>query len=278
MQSARPTLAAYNTVERMLRGDFFHTTHWHEVAADLARYPSEWPIAGIGTTNWYRRNGETIVTGTAGSPEVLWTDPAGDDPMEVIDLLKDEPSTEGPKLVNPDALDGDSAMAFPFLALGVCDPATVLEWEIGSTEDLHAWIRKKLEEENIGLAAVRVEGECCYVHFSAAFYLPLEGLNLEGGYAASHNMKLAEFYDRRWNIGGIYAANPTLQRIISVEGLPLHLHGVETRSRHGGHIIKLRTEGAEVKVWPLKDLVMRIRNLDHTWLPVRNVGRPGDVE
>jgi hypothetical protein len=116
------------------------------------------------------------------------------------------------------------------------------------------------------------------VHFSAAFYLPLEGLNLEGGYAASHNMKLAEYSDRRWSVGGIYAANPTLQRIISVEGLPLHLHGVETRSRHGGHIIKVRTDGLKVQAWPLKDLVMRIRNLDQTWLPVRNVGfRPGNA-
>jgi hypothetical protein len=33
----------------------------------------------------------------------------------------------------------------------------------------------------------------------------------------------------------------------------------------------MRGNGFRVKVSPLKDLVMRIRNLDHTWLPVRNV-------
>ena len=123
--------------------------------------------------------------------------------------------------------------------------------------------------EHMRLAAVRFAGDFSYAHFSAAFYLPLEGLDLSAGYEASNNMKLVEYHDRHWQAGGIYAANPTLQRIISVEGLPLHLHGLETGAHHGGHLIKLQTSGVTVHIWPLKDLVMRIRNLDHSWLIAR---------
>lgn len=42
--ATRPVLAAYNSVERMLRGDFFHTVHWRDVAADLAAFPQDWSI------------------------------------------------------------------------------------------------------------------------------------------------------------------------------------------------------------------------------------------
>lgn len=266
---ARPVLAAYNSVERMLHGDFFHTVHWREVVADLASFPAHWSVTGVGTSNWFHRNGEVILSGTAGNPSLLWSDPECGDPLEVIDLLREFPASDGPDLVNPDKQDGASMLAFPFLAMGVSDPADGITWECGKIDDLHGWICEKLEQENIGMAAVTVEGRFSHVQFSAASYLPLEGLSLEGGYAASRSMKLAEFSDRHWKAGGIHAAHPTLQRIISVEGLPLHLHGLEMDSRHGGHVIRMSGEGLEVKVSPLRDLVMRIRNLDHTWLPER---------
>lgn len=265
----RPALAAYNSVERMLLGDFYHTSHWHEVLSDLEPFPADWLLTGIGTTNWFRRNGETIVSGTIANPSLLWSDPEGGNPLEVIDLLKNLPAADGPDLINPNPQDEPAMLSFPFLALGISDPAEKITWEAPATDDLHAWIHEKLEQENIGLAAVRFTGDFSYVHFSAAFYLPLEGLDLSNGYEASRNMKLVEYYDRHWQAGGIYAANPTLQRIISVEGLPLHLHGMETGTQHGGHLIKLQTSGVTVHIWPLKDLVMRIRNLEQSWLAVR---------
>jgi len=35
----------------------------------------------------------------------------------------------------------------------------------------------------------------------------------------------------------------------------------------------MAVEEAEVTVWPLQDLVMQIKNLDQTWLPIRNLAR-----
>ncbi len=268
---ARPTLYSYNTVERLLRGDFFHTTNWNSVTETLDPYPGDWPLIGIGTTNWYRRNGETIIRGTVGSPQVIWSDPEGHHPMHTLDLLTTVPDDAGPALVSPSLEEDDQQAAFPFLALGVCDPASAIHWKSGPCSHLHEWISTRLAEENIGLAAVSVRAHCTHVKYASAFYLPLEGLELKDGYNAADNLKLAESEADTWQVGGIYAANPTLQHIISVEGLPLHLHGQEEGSGNGGHVIQLQVESAEIQLWPLKDLKMEIRNLDKTWVPIRNL-------
>ena len=68
MPGLRSTLIALNTVDRLVRGDFFHTVSLEEVLADLRGFPPEWPVSGLGTTNWYRRNGEVVIEGTAGAP------------------------------------------------------------------------------------------------------------------------------------------------------------------------------------------------------------------
>jgi hypothetical protein len=268
---ARPILFSYNTVERLLRGDFYHTVDWESVSAELARFPGDWPLIGIGTTNWFKRNGETIVQGTVEHPHVFWSDPEGENPMHVIDLHEQGPSAKGPELLSP-SVDGPStAAAYPFLAVAVCQPDTAQHWDIPATENVHLWIQETLAQENIGLAAVLINGPCSHVRYASAFYLPLEGLKLVDGYNAKNNLKLAEHEKGDWSIGGIYAANPTLQNIISVEGLPLHLHGYEKESRVGGHVIQIKTAGCRVTVWPLKDLVMELKNLDVAWKPVRNL-------
>lgn len=61
MFTSRATLLVYNTIERLLRGDFFHAVQIGELRADLKAYPCAWPVVGLGTSNWYKRNGETIV-------------------------------------------------------------------------------------------------------------------------------------------------------------------------------------------------------------------------
>lgn len=270
----RSALLCYNTVERMLKGDFFHTVDWADVSAELSAFPADWPLAGIGTTNWFRRNGETMLTGTAGAPRLLWSDPEGEAPMSVINLLEDKPAGAGPALVSPSMADDGSSPPLPFLAVGVCNPATALVWECGGAGSIHTWVAERMVAENIGLAAVRVQARARALTVCAAFYLPLEGLDLSHGYNAANNLKLAEFSGDEWDVGGIYAANPTLQKMISVEGLPLHLHGSGGAPLRGGHVAKLAVESARVTVWPLQDLVLRIRNLDQAWLPVRNLASP----
>jgi alpha-acetolactate decarboxylase len=204
-------------------------------------------------------------------PQVFWSDPEGANPMQVIDLQEQGPSLSGPELLSPSAEGENQAATYPFLAVAVCQPETALHRECPATENVHQWIQETLAQENIGLAAILIQGSCTHVRFASAFYLPLEGLKLVDGYNAKNNLKLSEHQDGDWSIGGIYAANPTLQNIISVEGLPLHLHGYEKSSRLGGHIIQIKTSGLQVSIWPLKDLVMELKNLDVAWKPIRNL-------
>ncbi|MDX6766207.1 MAG: acetolactate decarboxylase [Candidatus Methylacidiphilales bacterium] len=271
LSADRSVLLCYNTVERMLKGDFFHTVTWETVAGEISSFPPECPIVGIGTTNWFRRNGETIVLGTVSAPQLLWADPEGERPMEVIDLLQERPRSGGTALVTPSMGDDGASPPLPFLALGVCQPASARVWECPATASLHAWIQDRMAQENIGLAAVRIQAQARAVTAAAAFYLPLEGLDLSHGYNAKNNLKLADYPSGSWEVAGIYAANPTLQRMISVEGLPLHLHGSSPELRQGGHVVKMDVASAKVTVWPLQDLVMQIKNIDQTWLPVRNL-------
>jgi len=267
----RSALLCYNTVERMLKGDFFHSVTWESVAADLDPCPPDWPIVGIGTTNWFRRNGETIVAGTVSVPSLLWADPEGAKPMEIVDLLKGALPTTGTALITPSMTDDSASPPLPFLAIGVCDPATAKVWECHDVASIHSWIQERMTSENIGLAGIHIEADAVDVTASAAFYLPLEGLDLSHGYDASKNLKLANYTGGRWDVVGIYAANPTLQRMISVEGLPLHLHGSCPQRQQGGHVVRMAAHHARVTVWPLQDFVMQIRNLDQTWLPVRDL-------
>ena len=76
----------------------------------------------------------------------------------------------------------------------------------------------------------------------------------------------------RWLVPGLFAANPTVQNIVSVLGRPVHLHGRSLDSNVGGHIASA-TSGPTLnaELWPLQDLVMRIRDLDTAWLPVRDL-------
>jgi|GEM_PF-420361 len=271
MTSLRASLFSYNTVERLLLGDFFHTVQWKSVANEISVYPKDWPLIGIGTTNWFKRNGEIIIQGTVGEPKVYWSDPEGVSPMHIIDITRQRPSESGPVLQTPSLGENGDIPTFPFLAAAVCDPSTVQTWETPETDHLHEWIQEKMIESNIGLAAVHVNGPFDFVSYATAFYLPLEGLKLTDGYNAKNNLKLAEYGPGQWSVGGIYAANPTVQNIISVATHPLHIHGFETGSNCGGHIVRMKTGGVKISVWPLKDLVMEIKNLDVSWQPIRNL-------
>ena len=69
---------------------------------------------------------------------------------------------------------------------------------------------------------------------------------------------------------GLYGINPTIQQVLSVQGHPLHLHGYEINENRGGHINQaISTSSTHVIVYPIKDINIRIKDLDKALLPVK---------
>jgi len=166
---AEPTLLVYNSVQRLLASDLLHTVTITDVQADLAGYPPDWPVVGVGTTNWIGRNGEMMPDGTAGHLHFWWADPGSPSQADVVDL-----AVRGPR----------SAVEFPFLALAIGDPATVITWTLRDVPDVHAWLEERLDADGIDLAGVQLRGEFGPVRTTVAYNIPLTGLDLSGGYVA----------------------------------------------------------------------------------------------
>ena len=267
MPGLRSTLIALNTVDRLVRGDFFHTVSLEEVLADLRGFPPEWPVSGLGTTNWYRRNGEVVIEGTAGAPSFMWADPGAGSPGRILDLLAERPDPAD-ELTTPSMTDDEREPRMPFAAIGVGDPERAQGIEFAAGDDLHAVVQRACDDANIGLAALRIEGVFPSVDYEEASHIPLGGAAGFDALGKEHGRADGE----RWLVSGLFAANPTVQNIVSVLGRPVHLHGRSLDSNVGGHIASA-TSGPTLnaELWPLQDLVMRIRDLDTAWLPVRDL-------
>ena len=233
------TLMAYSTVERLLSGELLSSVTVDEAVSDLSAFPADWPVVGLGTTDWVRRNGEQVVDGTAGDPDFLWVDPGYDAPVgRIVDLEAAEPP------------QGE----FPFLGIAVCDPETSLTWEVSGVADIHAWLEERIAAEGIELAAVRVEGEFGDAQTSVAYNLPLTGLDLSGGYVGDDFFRFGDYSTSTWVIEGLYAADPELQAVLSTAGHPLHLHGYQPDALTGGHIQQASAVEATAVVWPIDDI------------------------
>ncbi|MFN8451569.1 MAG: hypothetical protein U0521_24025 [Anaerolineae bacterium] len=269
MPTTRASLLVYNTVDRLLRGDLFHTVTAADVIDDLAAFPDDYPVVGIGTTSWLRRNGEVIASGTVRSPQFLWADPESDPVGQLIDVCWQRPSEGGTPLVTPRIDDNDQQANFPFLALAVCDPAQSMQWNIADVPDAHAWLTETLAERNVGVAGVQFRGKFGRVRTTDAYNVPLGGLDLSKGYAGDQFFRFGEYAGDDWLLNGVYAANPSLQPFISVASHPLHLHGYRTSARDGGHIVSAEVIAASVTVWLLDDLVLRIHDVARALMPVK---------
>jgi hypothetical protein len=267
MSGFRSTLIALNTVDRLIRGDFFHTVSLEEVVRELRGFPPEWPVSGLGTTNWYRRNGEIVIEGTAGEPSFLWADPGAGSPGRVLDLLTDRPE-HADELTTPSMTDDEREPRMPFAAIGVGDPERTQMLEFHTGDDVHTAIQRACENANIGLAAVVIEGELSSADYEDAWHIPMGGAASFEALGKEQGRTERE----RWRASGLFAANPTVQNIISVLGRPVHLHGRSMDSNVGGHIASASSGTTlSAELWPLQDLVMRIRDLDTAWLPVRDL-------
>jgi hypothetical protein len=263
----RSTILAFNTVERLLKGDFFHFSKIEEITQETANFDSSWPVIGLGTTNWYKRNGEAIVKGIAEKPEFLWADPENNG--KLINLNHDHPDHEE-NLKSPVIGPEDALPQFPFMAIAMCDPKELQEYTLSAGENIHEWIEKKFSSDNLGLAAVHVSGKLDDVKSTAACHIPIGGLDLNDGYSLKDNFKFIEYQTGIWSMQGLYGINPTIQQVLSVSGHPLHLHGYEIDKNQGGHINQaISTSTTRITVYPIKDINIRIKDLDKALLPVK---------
>jgi hypothetical protein len=240
------TLLVYNSCARLLAGDLVHTVDAEEVQADLARFPPDWPVVGVGTTNWGGRNGELMPDGTAGRLHFWWADPASPSHAALHD---DADPREIAALGHPPH--------FPFLALAIGDPMRAVTWSVPPTDDLPSWLAARLEEAAIELAGLQVRGRLGVVKTSDAYNLPSSGLDLCGGHTGTDYFRFADYPRAIWTMNGLYAADPALRLLVSVATAPLHLHGYQPDRHVGGHVGGAAAEAAEVTVWPLVEVLPR---------------------
>ena len=141
-------------------------------------------------------------------------------------------------------------------------------------EDVHRWLEENLQASDIDLAGVQLEGQFGQVETSVAYYLPLTGLDLSGGYVGDDHFRFGDYVTATWTINGVYAADPALQPVVSTAGHPLHLHGYQPDKMLGGHIKSAPAISVTATIWPLTNVVTRtgqlstLRLLDDLWVTV----------
>lgn len=267
----RATILAFNTVERLLKGDFFHFSKAEDISKELNAFNNKWPVIGLGTTNWYKRNGEAIVEGMADKPEFLWADPESAPLGKIINLNNDHPDHEE-NLQSPVIGPEDAIPQFPFMAIAICDPKDSQKYTLSTEEVIHEWLEKKFIAENLGLAAIYINGKLDGVKTTAACHIPIGGLNLSEGYSLESSFKFIEYKTGNWSMHGLYGVNPTIQQVLSIPGHPLHLHGYEVNENRGGHINQaISTSTTQVTVYPIKDINISIKGLDKAILPIKSL-------
>lgn len=236
------TLLVFNTVERLLKGDFYHCTTPAEVTAELDRFPADWPLTGLGTTNWLGRHGELIVDGRAGSPRFGWIDPL--DPGRLV------------------ALDADAEL--PFVAVAAGDPTGESRLvDVPSGADLADAIAAECIRANIGLAALTVHGPLEAAEHQVMCEIPAGGIRHDAPAVAN---RVGTSRDA-WQLVGFYSANPTIQTMLAHGRDAVHLHGRGVGGL-GGHLNSAISGGVTVTVRPLPELILRIRRLDVAHQPV----------
>jgi hypothetical protein len=243
--SSEATLLVYSSVERLLAGDLLHTTTVDEVQIHLADYPPDWPVVGVGTTDWIGRNGEMMPDGTAGDPHFWWADPGSPSQAEVIDLTSYEPPAQ-----------------FPFLGLAIGDPATAITLTLENVEDVHAWLEGKLDAGGVDLAGVQLRGQFGPVKTTVAYNIPLTGLDLSGGYVGEDYFRFGEYITATWTMNGLYATDPAVEPVISTPGHPLHLHGYQPETMLGGHVGSASAIRVTATIWPLTGVQAWTGDLD----------------
>ena len=182
----------YNTVADLLGGDLWDTVSPTDVFADLGRLSGDWIISGAGTTALEARNGELIATGTAGSSELVWSDPHF-----------------------PPTVRSLSAEPIAFLAVGAGNPASVVVAEADPARPIHEQVSALARSHGVAFASIRVLGRFSQVSYSVAHNLLKQGTPLTDPAVAKAPFQL--FFETdvpaEWELSGLYAAAVNVQGV-----------------------------------------------------------------
>lgn len=226
----------YNTVADLLAGDLWDTSSRTEVFGDLAGVPGDWELSGVGTTALNARNGELIGAGFAGAPEVVWSDPEF---PPTVRTLTDEP--------------------IAFLGIGAGNPASVVIAQATPDVPIHQQVVELAAAHSLAFAAVRVSGRFAPVSYSVAHSLLKSGTPLTDPTVDKAPFQLFFTADQpaEWELSGFYAAASSVQKLISVPGAPLHLHGFQLDRARAGHVGSAVVANAEIRLYPLAPPTVR---------------------
>ncbi len=231
---------AHNTVVDLLAGDLWDVTDVQAAFARLADTPPHWPLMGVGSTAVFQRNGEVIAFGTAGAPELIWADP--EFPPSVR-TLEDQP--------------------IPFVAIAAGNPDHAIEAEAEPGRPIHQQVIELAQANGLAFAGVRVSGRFTSLSYSVAHNLLKEGTPLTDPAVDKAPFQL--FFDAdpesKWELSGFYAASPSVERVVSVEGAPAHLHGFQMDRSRAGHVGATDVGSATIRLYPLSAPVIQDADL-----------------
>ncbi|MDA0203920.1 MAG: hypothetical protein O3A53_09045 [Acidobacteria bacterium] len=243
-----PTLACdaygqafvYNSVLDLLGGDLWDTTTTASVFADLESVSPSWELGGVGTTALDARNGEVIVNGTAGAPELVWSDPLF---PPTVRSLSDEP--------------------IPYVGVGAGNPASVVVADAVPGIPIHQQILQLAQDNGLAFASVRISGVFRDVGYSVAHNLLKQGTPLTDPTVdkAPFQLFFTDEGSAEWELSGFYAAAGSIQELVSVFGAPVHLHGFRQDRSRAGHVCSALAETAEIRLYPLAVPLVRDANL-----------------
>ncbi len=230
----------YNSVLDLLGGDLWDVTFTEDVFADLSSVSSSWELGGVGTTALDARNGEVIVNGSAGAPELVWSDPLF---PPTVRTLSDEP--------------------IPYVGVGAGNPASLITADVVPDVPIHQQILELAQSNGVAFASVRVSGVFHDVSYSVARNLLKQGTPLTDPTVdkAPFQLFFTDEDSAEWEFSGFYAAAGSIQELVSVFGAPVHLHGFRQDRSRAGHAGAATGDSGEIRLYPLAAPVVRDANL-----------------
>lgn len=230
----------YNSVLDLLGGDLWDVTFTENVFADLESVSPSWELGGVGTTALDARNGEVIVNGTAGAPELVWADPLF---PPTVRTLSNEP--------------------IPYVGVGAGNAASLITADVAPGVSIHSQILELAQANGVAFASIRVSGVFRDVSYSVARNLLKQGTPLTDPTVdkAPFQLFFTDDDSAEWQFSGFYAAAGTVQELVSVFGAPVHLHGFRQDRTRAGHAGSAIGQTGEIRLYPLAAPVVRDANL-----------------
>jgi hypothetical protein len=232
----------YTNTNPLPSGDFSHVVTVGMVQDELARFPADWLVSGVGATDWEDNVGEVLPSGTAGDLPFRWVDPGSRSHADVVDLRTDP---RGP------------GAHFQFLGMAIGNPTEATLFDMQDVPDVHARIREKINALQLNFAGIELEGDFGPVQSRVAYYWPRTGYDQQApDYVAADHFHFIDYDGGQWRMAGMYTRKPELQPLSAGEQ-GLHLHGYSAGAMRGGHILSAAARDVRVTIWPLSQMVIR---------------------